>query len=137
MKKVDQRSAAVILVDKNRVLLQLRDNIPNIVYPGYWSIPGGKIEDSENAKDASKRELKEETGYVADKVVLLKKEIYSLDDGRIIERNIFWTKYDGQQKIECFEGQKMKFKNLDEMGRMKLYPGHLKFIKEAIKLAQK
>jgi 8-oxo-dGTP pyrophosphatase MutT (NUDIX family) len=32
-------------------------------FAGYWCIPGGKIEDGENAEGAAVREVLEETGY--------------------------------------------------------------------------
>ncbi len=52
-----------ILKIKQQFLLQLRDNIPNIKYPGYWGLFGGHIEGEENPADAMHRELLEEIGY--------------------------------------------------------------------------
>jgi 8-oxo-dGTP diphosphatase len=44
--------------------LQLRDDIPNIAYPGKWAFFGGHIEEDETPEVAIQRELAEEIGYV-------------------------------------------------------------------------
>ncbi|MEB3337395.1 MAG: NUDIX hydrolase [Leptolyngbyaceae bacterium] len=44
-------------------LMQLRDDIPGIVYPGYWGLFGGHIEPGETPETAVERELIEEIGY--------------------------------------------------------------------------
>ncbi len=49
--------------------MQLRDNIPGIVYPGCWGFFGGHIEADETPEVAVRRELKEEIGYVAEKLL--------------------------------------------------------------------
>ena len=55
--------AIAILIQNQQFLLQLRDNIPTIVYPGHWAFFGGHIEPDETPDDAVWRELKEEIGY--------------------------------------------------------------------------
>lgn len=45
------------------VLLQLRDDIPGIAFPGYWGFFGGHIEPNETPEEALARELWEEIGY--------------------------------------------------------------------------
>lgn len=55
--------ALAILYQENQFLLQLRDNIPNILYPGYWGLFGGHIEIGENPEEAVKREVWEEITY--------------------------------------------------------------------------
>lgn len=44
-------------------LMQLRDNIPGIAYPGYWGFFGGHIEPGESPDVAVVRELIEEINY--------------------------------------------------------------------------
>lgn len=55
--------ATAILYQQGRFLMQLRDNIPGIVYPGYWAFFGGHVELGETPLEAVKRELQEEISY--------------------------------------------------------------------------
>ncbi|MEH1890595.1 MAG: NUDIX hydrolase [Nostoc sp.] len=55
--------AIAILYQKNKFLMQLRDNIPGILYPGYWGLFGSHIEPDETPDIAVKREILEEIGY--------------------------------------------------------------------------
>ena len=55
--------AIAILHYQNKFLLQLRDDIPGIIYPGQWGLFGGHIELGETPDVAVKRELLEEIGY--------------------------------------------------------------------------
>ena len=55
--------AIAILYQQNKFLLQLRDDISGIIYPGHWGLFGGHIEPGETPDIAVKRELLEEIGY--------------------------------------------------------------------------
>lgn len=55
--------AIAILYQEHKFLMQLRDNIPTIKYPGQWALFGGHIEPGETPEVAVKRELIEEIGY--------------------------------------------------------------------------
>lgn len=116
--------------------MQLRDNKPDIAYPGYWSLPGGSVNPSEDIKEATKRELKEETGYVSKDPQFLLSEIYHLN-GKMVKRHIFYDTYDGKQKLICGEGQKIEFKSPKEFKKMKIFLGHDKLIKIALELTQR
>lgn len=52
--------AAIITVEDGRYLMQLRDDIPGIFYPGHWGCFGGAVGPGENAHAALQRELAEE-----------------------------------------------------------------------------
>jgi 8-oxo-dGTP pyrophosphatase MutT (NUDIX family) len=60
---VGNASAAIIILDDGRYLLQLRDELEFIWYPGHWGCFGGGVEQGEDALEALKRELKEELGF--------------------------------------------------------------------------
>lgn len=49
-------------------MLQLRDNVPGILYPGYWGLFGGHRSSGETPEEALERELWEEINYLPTKV---------------------------------------------------------------------
>ncbi|AUT00608.1 NUDIX hydrolase [Nostoc sp. CENA543] len=55
--------AIAILYRDNKFLMQLRDDIPNIPYPGHWALFGGHIEPGETPAEAVQREILEEIAY--------------------------------------------------------------------------
>ncbi|MEY2984450.1 MAG: hypothetical protein RLZZ568_1067 [Cyanobacteriota bacterium] len=55
--------ALAILYQENKLLMQLRDDIPTIVYPGCWACFGGHLERGESPLAAVKREIWEEIGF--------------------------------------------------------------------------
>ncbi|MGF1512488.1 MAG: NUDIX domain-containing protein [Elainellaceae cyanobacterium] len=55
--------AIAIILQGDRFLLQLRDDIPGILYPGHWGFFGGHMDPGETPKAAAVRELKEEIDY--------------------------------------------------------------------------
>lgn len=62
----------VILVDgRGRFLLQLRDEIEGIAWPGMWGIVGGAIEVGESPYDAAVRETEEEVGQRVERLHLV------------------------------------------------------------------
>lgn len=62
--------AIAILHQSDRFLMQLRDDIPTIRYPGHWAFFGGHLDPGENPMDGMKRELREEIAYVPPSLAL-------------------------------------------------------------------
>jgi 8-oxo-dGTP diphosphatase len=52
-----------LLYREGKLLMQLRDNIPTILYPGLWGLFGGHIEAGETPEVAVVREIAEEIVY--------------------------------------------------------------------------
>jgi 8-oxo-dGTP diphosphatase len=72
----------VCLLKPGHVLLVRRGNPPNL---GAWSLPGGAQELGETAEAAARRELLEETGITAGRLVLAANvdSIHRDEDGRV------------------------------------------------------
>ena len=59
-----KEAAKAIIHKDGEYLLQLRSNIPSIVYPNCWSFFGGEIEEGETPWQALQRELEEELEWI-------------------------------------------------------------------------
>ena len=55
--------ALAMLERDNRWLLQLRDDLSTILYPGHWGLFGGHLEPGETPDHAVQRELEEEIAW--------------------------------------------------------------------------
>jgi 8-oxo-dGTP pyrophosphatase MutT (NUDIX family) len=52
--------AAILLAEDGHYVLQLRDDVPHIWYPGRWGLFGGSVDPGEDELTALRRELYEE-----------------------------------------------------------------------------
>jgi len=61
----EHRGVGVLLQDLDgRVLMQLRDDVPDIAGPGKWCLFGGHIDPGETILETAIREMEEETGLI-------------------------------------------------------------------------
>lgn len=58
----ERGAVAIISNNRGELLLHLRDDLPQIAWPGYWSLLGGGCDAGEHEVDAIHRELNEEAG---------------------------------------------------------------------------
>ena len=84
MNKQPTSVALAILYREEKFLMQLRDDIPGILYPGFWGLFGGHLEKGETPEAGLRREVKEEINYFVPEP--LKFSFYN--DARII-RHIY------------------------------------------------
>jgi 8-oxo-dGTP diphosphatase len=56
--------AAILRDATGRILLIQRDKKPGLEFPGYWTLPGGRVEENETPQAAICRELQEEIGVI-------------------------------------------------------------------------
>ena len=70
----------ILPYSNGKVLLQLRDFNPRIVYPGCWGFFGGTVESGETPLQSAKRELSEEIGHVPKEIYALSKDSVSAPD---------------------------------------------------------
>lgn len=59
---------AIIALEGGLYLMQLRDDKPDIFYPGYWGLFGGSIDQGEDPLASLRRELLEELQWEPDDV---------------------------------------------------------------------
>jgi 8-oxo-dGTP diphosphatase len=78
--------ALAILPCDGKFLMQLRDNIPTILYPGLWGLFGGHMEAGETPEIAVEREVLEEIGYQ----ITNPQKFGCYNDDRVI-RHIFYA----------------------------------------------
>lgn len=64
-------AVAIIVVDGSKYLMQLRDPIPTIYYPGHWGLFGGAVDSGETPEQAVRRELMEELGFQVTEIAFL------------------------------------------------------------------
>jgi 8-oxo-dGTP diphosphatase len=108
---------ALILNNKEQILLQLRDNKPEIHGPGKWGVIGGEKELHEEAIDCLKREVREEVGLEIEPVLTATVDD---NDGNKVYRHYIYIAYYNNFAENLFlkEGQKIKFFNLSEIARL-------------------
>jgi 8-oxo-dGTP diphosphatase len=108
----------------NEILIAKRQD--HQFMPGFWELPGGKIEPGESDQEAIIRELKEELGIVVADLSIHQTMVYQYTD-RIIELSIYnISKY--QNIPEGIEGQEITWSGVDQLSTFNLLPTMKAFI---------
>ena len=96
-----------------RFLMQLRDDIPGIVYPGHWGLFGGHLEPGETAEQAFTREVQEEINYLPEKYFFFR--CYPCDE---VIRHVYCTPLTvTREKLVLQEGWDMDWLTLDKINQ--------------------
>jgi 8-oxo-dGTP diphosphatase len=120
--------AGAIITYKGKVLLVLRDNKPEIKFPNYWGMIGGRIEPGETPEQALIREIKEEINVDVTNPTYIAP--YSLDPQN--QSEIFHITLDDNQMHSIKlgdEGQELRFFSLDELETLCVTPDVTFFLK--------
>ncbi len=105
-------AAIAILYQDDRFLLQLRDDNPQILYPGHWAFFGGHLERGESPESALWRELKEEIGYTPPHVQHFQS---MLGDSRIIRHVYAAPLTVAPIALELNEGMDLRLLTIEEV----------------------
>lgn len=85
-------AAAIIVLPGGRYVLQERDPVPSIWYPGHWGLFGGSIDGAESPEAALRRELEEELELIPARVDFFIKAEYGYapdQSGKSFSRTYF------------------------------------------------
>ena len=125
--------AIAILYQNNQFLMQLRDDIPNIVYPGHWGLFGGHLEPGETPDMAVKRELLEEISYTPPNLV----EFGCYPDEKAI-RHVYYAPLTVELiDLVLLEGWDMDLLTIDNIKQGSYYSQKAKGIYPLVPTAQK
>jgi 8-oxo-dGTP pyrophosphatase MutT (NUDIX family) len=118
--------AAIITVEDGRYLMQLRDDIPGIFYPGHWGCFGGAVGPGETGFAALQRELAEELemqAIHADEFITLDFDLHKLGQSRCY-RTYYEIKATAAQVSRCVlhEGAEMRLFAPAELFDLRLTP---------------
>jgi 8-oxo-dGTP diphosphatase len=121
------RVACVILHRDGKVLLQHRDDIPEIRFPGHWAIFGGHVEPGETPEETAIREMEEELGLRLEGPLPL--FFHHTDDSR--ERFVFHAPLSvGPEQLVLQEGQGMALLGPDELDDRLVIPVHREILSQ-------
>lgn len=103
--------AVAVLEQEGNWLLQLRDDIPGIVFPGTWGLFGGHLDPGETPEEGVQRELLEEIGWQAEG---LSPWFNHRDPHRVL--HVFRGRLTAElAELRLSEGQDMTLASLQEM----------------------
>ncbi len=112
------KTSTALIINTNKVLLLLRDDILTIPNPNTWQTIGGHVEEGETFDEAIKREIYEETNL----------KPANIHHYGYLERNdaimSFYVAYLSDDEIKDLkignEGQDLKFFTIDEIKELEL-----------------
>jgi 8-oxo-dGTP pyrophosphatase MutT (NUDIX family) len=105
-------AAVAILYQADQFLLQLRDDKPEIRYPGHWAFFGGHVEPNESPLAAMQRELQEEISYTPPQVDYF---CSYLTDTQIIRHVFCVPLLVGVEALQLHEGQDLGLFTIEEV----------------------
>jgi 8-oxo-dGTP pyrophosphatase MutT (NUDIX family) len=90
-------AVALILVDGQNYLMQLRDQKSGIFYPGHWGLFGGAVDAGESAEGTLRRELREELGLAINSIRYFTELTFDFDFAGLgrLWRRVFEVPLDG------------------------------------------
>lgn len=110
---------ALIIDSAGRYLMQLRDDIPIIAYPGHWCLFGGAVEPGEDDLQGMRRELEEELAFRPALLAPAMRFEYSVPQHgvRIRRVAVFETEIDDDRikALVLNEGAEMRFMSVRDL----------------------
>ena len=103
-------AVALIQLEDERYLLQLRDQKPGIFYPGHWGLFGGAMDTAETPQAAVMRELQEELGFDLPNIEHLTDFSFTFGRHGIVTRHFFQIRLPSSafDRLQLREGADMR-----------------------------
>lgn len=127
MKEIFKSAVHLILIDGNKILVQKRAKNGSKLWPGYYALPAGHVDEGENQYEALVREAREELGIELDpkdiikEYTVLRRNFFDIDGKRLepyIDYYFEMEKYNGtpsiMEKDKCEELKWVDINNLPE-----------------------
>ena len=93
---------------RNRLLIYLRDNQPDIPFPNHWDFFGGHIEEGEAPEAALVREVREELGIELKQWSFFRQYLCTEGDAYPNVKYLYWAKIDTTaEELTLYEGQRL------------------------------
>lgn len=112
-------AAAVLVTPDGRYLMQLRDNNPEISFPGFFCLFGGELEPGEEPEAGLRRELAEELELEVDEINYLSQFVFDAiyADSTLRQRYYFEVPIDPDviEALVLHEGAGMKLMTEDDI----------------------
>lgn len=122
-------SGAIVTEPEGRVLCQLRDEDPKILFPGYWTCsPGGHVEAGEAPAEAILRELREEFEIEVTDLQPLKTLVREQGYAPGIYHAFTAKLKTPLDQVKCNEGQKVEFFQPGEIKNLRVHPVSMDFL---------
>ncbi len=115
--------SAIPVNPQGKILLQQRDDRPDLMFPGYWTTFGGAMEAGETPDEAIRRELLEEIELELPlKLWKVYDEILDLGGNRVtVRRYIFVGPIDQPaETIALNEGQALGYFGVEDLENLKI-----------------
>jgi mutator protein MutT len=133
--KLSRFAGIVLINDEAKVLLQLRSSFERL-YPNWWTLPGGRVEEGETSEQAIRREVKEELGIDLRSYDLFE-TIVEKTEQETVERRIYWANI--SERVESLilgEGAALEYFSSAEVSKLNvafdLKPVIMNFLKTRV-----
>ncbi len=122
-------SGAIVSGPEGQILCQLRDDKPDILFPGYWTCsPGGHVEPGEVPESAIIRELREEFEIEVTDLQPLKTLVREEGYAPGIYHAFTAKLVTPVDQVQCNEGQKVEFFQPGAIKNLRVHPVSMDFL---------
>lgn len=132
MNKLHIITAVAVIRRNDGCILVLKRRDDEKVYPGYYTFPGGKIEDNDTITEGLCREVLEECGLkLQPGIILIKEKAIGRPDGQTSKSLSFLCRVEDDTAIKLDEKDFTDYRwvNLDELKELKHVGIEAEFIK--------